>query len=125
MQTKLEVATLELFFSGDVAEKFICPAVPEQHASGTIIPCWDGAFKVAILNRMILNMHGQALLFGIQSRAFGHGPGLQHAAHFQPQIVVQAGSAMSLNAKAVSLFFELCRRRLWRLGKAPFAGVIS
>src|SRR3954468_6402377 len=125
MQTKLEVATLELFFGRRVSEKLVTPAVPQKHASRAIIPCRDGAFEVAILDRMILNMHGEALLFGVQSRAFGNGPGLQNSAHFQAQIVMEPSGAMSLNAKAVSLFLELGWRRLWRLGKAPFAGVIS
>ena len=38
---------------------------------------------------MVLGLHGEALFAGIERRALGHRPRLQHAVAFEPEVVVQ------------------------------------
>ena len=57
---------------------------------------------------MILYLHCQAFVGGIERRAFGYGPGLQHALHLQAEIVVQPSCAVLLHHKAMPrLFLQL------------------
>ncbi len=51
---------------------------------------------------MIFDHGGQALGRGIERRPFGHGPGLEHAVHFQAEVVMQAGSIVPLHTESVA-----------------------
>ena len=67
--------------------------------------------KLAVLDRMIFHMRRQALDGGIERRTLGHGPGLQHAVDFQPEIVVQARGIVALHTEIVGSGAWPSRRR--------------
>ena len=69
---------------------------------------------------MILNLHGEALVGRVERWAFGYGPGLEHAFHFEPEVVVQAGSAVLLHHEAVAGFLLQLGRRLGGFLEAAF-----
>ena len=53
---------------------------------------------------MILHLHGKTFVGGVKRWALGDGPGLEHAFLFEPEVVVQAGSAVLLHHEAVAGF---------------------
>ena len=72
--------------------------------------------KLAVFERMILHHHGQPLLARIERRALGNRPGLQRAADFQPEIVMQMRGVMPLDAK-------LQRERAGSAAASPRSGL--
>src|SRR4051794_33449209 len=56
-------------------------AVPEHYGSATVLALRDGAFEVPIVERMVLDLHGQPAVARIERGTFGNGPGLENAVH--------------------------------------------
>ena len=56
--------------------------------------------KVAVVEGVVLDVHGETLLRGSRLGPLGHGPALQHAVHLEPEVVVQASSGVSLDHEA-------------------------
>src|ERR1700724_4522604 len=69
---------------------------------------------------MILDLHSEALVGGIERRAFGDGPRFQHAIHFQAKVIVQAGGVVLLHYEAVAGFALDFRGRLGSLLEFSF-----
>src|SRR5262249_839056 len=101
MQAKLEIAGLPLLLRRLVSRPFVGAAVPQDDASGAVIPTGNGSLKVAVVQRMIFHVHGQAFNRGVKGGAVGQRPGLEDPVHFQPQVIVETSCAMSLNKKAL------------------------
>ena len=74
--------------------------VPQQHLAGAILLLGDDALELAVLERMILRLHRQALVRGIEARSFRHRPALQHAFELEPKVVVQARRIVALDVIA-------------------------
>ncbi|MEZ5332470.1 MAG: hypothetical protein R2991_10560 [Thermoanaerobaculia bacterium] len=72
-------------------------AVPDDHRAGAVVALGDQPLEVAVLERVVLRLHGEPLLGGIEGRALGYGPGAQDAAHLQTQVVVQAPGRVLLD----------------------------
>ena len=51
---------------------------------------------------MILHLHGQAFVGGVERRSLGDSPRLEHSFHLQAEIVVQARRAVFLYHEAMS-----------------------
>ena len=60
-------------------------------------PAWDHALEVGVLERMVLDVHGQLAGGRIERRPLRDGPAGQHAVDLQPEVVVQAPRAMALD----------------------------
>ena len=69
---------------------------------------------------MIFHLHGEALVGGIERRAFGDGPRFQHAVHLEAEVVMQAGGAVLLHHEAPLLALAELGRRLGRLLEVAF-----
>ena len=63
---------------------------------------------------MIFDLHGEALVGGIERRAFGDGPRFQNAFHLEAEVIMKAGSVVPLHDKAMAFAFIELR---WRLGR--------
>ncbi len=126
MQTELEIATRDLRVARDVAQQFECPAVPEHHAAGAVVAGWDIALEIAIVDWMIFHVRGEMLHAGVERWPLGNGPGLQNAVDFQPEIVVQARSVVSLHAEIIACKLRrlLGRRRLGRVREGTLGDVL-
>jgi hypothetical protein len=75
---------------------------------------------------VILDVHRQAALFGIEGRPFGDRPRCENAARFEPEIVVQPARAVLLDDEAQ--FARLLARRtlgLGGIGEVPLADVLG
>src|SRR5262245_43841726 len=74
--------------------------VPQHDGAATIFALRNRAFKVAVVEWMILDLDGQAPIAWIERRPLRDGPGLENAIDLQPQIVVKPGGSMLLDDEA-------------------------
>src|SRR4029079_14333150 len=77
--------------------RFPRSAVPQQHRAAAVLALRDDALEVAVRDRVILDVYGQALLPRVQAGALRDGPAQQHAVQLQPEVVVQAGRGVLLD----------------------------
>ena len=94
-------------------------AVPYHYRSGAIIAFRNFAFEVGVVQRMIFDVHCQALVGVALGRSLGHGPGLQRPVDRQPEIVMQPSCPVLLNHERVAMLspgtdFQLRQFRLWQ-----------
>jgi hypothetical protein len=68
--------------------------VPDDDAACAVVPVWDDPLEVAVLERVVLDLHGEPLVVHVVRRPLGHGPRPQHAVHLDPQIPVQLPSGV-------------------------------
>src|SRR5260221_8782125 len=74
--------------------------IPEQHRAAAILTPRNDALEIAIVERMVLDMDGKALLAGIEARALGNRPALEDAVELEAEIVMQPRRRMLLDDKA-------------------------
>ena len=55
--------------------------------------------NVAVLDRVILDVHREPLVVGSSDGPFGHGPREQHAVVLEPEVVVQVAGEVLLHAE--------------------------
>ena len=75
-------------------------AVPQHDRAAAVLALGDRAFEVAVVERVVLDLDRQPLVGGVERRALGHRPGLEHAVVLEAEIVVQAGGGMLLDDEA-------------------------
>ena len=73
-------------------------AVPEHHDAGAVA-FRDDAFELAVVERMILDVHREPLGLRIERRALRHRPRQQHAVVLEPEVVVQVAGEVLLDAE--------------------------
>ena len=98
LQDELQLASAQILVH--VAQGLPRPFVPEHHDAAAVLALRNGTFEVAVVERMVLHMHGQALVSGVVRGAFGDGPAEQRAVPFQPQVVMVAARQMVLHDEA-------------------------
>ena len=81
----------------DVAERFPEPLVPEHHRAAAVLALRNGSLEVAVLQRMVLHVHGQPLVARVVRGPLGHRPAQQHPVPFQAQVVVVAAGQVVLH----------------------------
>jgi hypothetical protein len=77
----------------------VAAPIPDHDCSGAILAFWNDAFKVRILERMVLCPDGEALFRGVHGRTLWHGPGYENATDFEPEVVVQVARSVLLDNK--------------------------
>ena len=75
-------------------------AVPDLHRAAAVLALGDGALEVAVVERMILDLHREPLLARIEGGPARHRPGLEHAVIFETKIVMQPRGGVLLNHEA-------------------------
>src|SRR5262249_49147620 len=83
----------------------------------------DDALEGVVLDRMVLDPHGEPLLARYQARAARHRPALHHAGELEPQVVVQARGRVLLDHEGIALATLLAAARLGRGGELPLCVV--
>src|SRR5258708_11351012 len=63
--------------------------IPEQHRAAAILALGDHPLEIAIVERMVLDMDGEALLAGIEARPPRNRPALEDAVELETEIVMQ------------------------------------
>ena len=100
IQRELQVALLE---AGLGSVGFPVAAVPQLHRAAAILSLGNGAFEIAVIERMILDFHREPLVVRIERGPAGDRPGFEHAVEFEPEIVVQPGRGVLLDHEATPL----------------------
>src|SRR6059058_5807729 len=101
------------------------PLVPKHHRPAAIFALGDGAFEVAVIERMVLGPHRKAVLARVEARTFRNGPALQHSVELEPEVPVQPRGVVLLDHEAVALALELAPLGLFGLREIalPVVGV--
>src|SRR5262249_4167677 len=102
MKTELQVAGGPLLCGSLLAQPFVGTAVPERNSARAVVAAGDGTLEASVIERMVFHVDGQALDGGVERGAVGQRPRLEHAVHFEPQVIVETSCAMSLNEKPVA-----------------------
>ncbi len=110
VQRKLQSACCNAFY-----HRLICPQVvvgtliPDGHCTGPILPFWNRARECGIGERVVFDLDGQTLVRRIRRGAFRNSPALEHALHFQAEIVMQSARMVLLHNKnrSISMAFFL------------------
>ncbi len=97
VQREFQVALLEAAI-GIVG--FPGAAIPQHDGAAAILVVGNGAFEIAIVQRMILDLDREPFVARIERWPPRHRPGFEDAIEFQPQIVMQAGRVMLLDHEA-------------------------
>ena len=90
-------------------------AVPEHHDAGAVA-FGNDALELAVLERMILDVHRQPLGLRIERRPLRHRPRQQHAVVLEPEVVVQVAGEMLLDAEEPLARLARLDDRAGRLG---------
>src|SRR5918992_1792325 len=75
-------------------------AVPQQHFARAVLLFGNHALELAVLEGMVLGLHGEPAVGGIEARALRHRPTLQHAFELEAKVVVQPCSVVPLDVVA-------------------------
>ena len=94
MQREFQVALLEAAL-GIIG--FPDAAIPQHDGAAAILVVRDGAFEIAVVQRVILDLDRQPLVVRIERGSSRHRPGFEDAVELQPQIVMQPGRVMLLD----------------------------
>src|SRR5688572_693965 len=73
------------------------PPIPDHDAARAVFAFGDLALEAAVVERVILGLHGEAAVLRAEARLFRHGPALQHAVVLEPEIVVKPGRIVFLH----------------------------
>ena len=94
MQREFQVALLEAAI-GIIG--FPGAAIPQHDGAAAILVVRDGAFEIAVVQRVILDLDREPLVVRIERGSSRHRPGFEDAVELQPQIVMQPGRVMLLD----------------------------
>ena len=72
-------------------------AIPQHDGAAAILVVRNGAFEIAVIERVILDLDRQPLVMRIERGPLGDRPGFEDAVELQPQIVMQARCVMLLD----------------------------
>jgi hypothetical protein len=86
---ELQLALAQLLFGRALAERLPVTAIPQLHGAAAVLAFRDRAFEVAVVERVIFDLHGQPFVLRRQGGALRHRPGFEHAVELQAQVVVQ------------------------------------
>ncbi len=75
-------------------------AVPQHDRAAAILALGDGAFEIAILERMILDLHRHPAVLRVERRRLRHRPRPERPLVFEAQIEVQVAGRVLLDDEA-------------------------
>ena len=78
-------------------------AIPQLHGAAAVLALWNRAFEVAVVERMVLDLHREPLVVRIERRPARDGPRLEDAVELQAQVVVQARRARASGSRSAGI----------------------
>ena len=93
VQADLDLARLPL-------EHLVGAAVPDAHRAGAVLALGDLALELEVLERVVLGVHGEAVVLGRLGQAVGDREGDEDAVALQAQVPVQARGVVLLDDEA-------------------------
>src|SRR5439155_157440 len=119
-ENEMQLPFLPAFLRCFGIDHLVRAVIPNNDFAGAVVPFRDDAFKFAVVDRMILRLHSQTFLGGIERRTFGDRPRSKDASHFKPEVVVEASRVMLLDNEAVPASFFYGAGRFWGFVEFPF-----
>src|SRR6266513_1816116 len=99
-------------------------AVPHDHFARAVLLRGNHALERGVVVRVVLGHDREALVRGVERRASGNGPGLEHAVALQPEVVVQLARRVLLDhEKEQSLAWSGRGRGLGRRVEGALLGI--
>ena len=98
VEAKLEVAALIAGLG--VALGVPVTAVPDDHGAAAVLALRDRPLEFGVLDGVILDVDGEALIGGVEARTLGDRPAQQDAVELEAKVVMQARGGVLLNDKA-------------------------
>src|SRR5204862_2468243 len=89
--------------------------IPDLDRACAIVALGDLAREGRVLERMILDVHREMLLAGLERHAFRNGPRREHAVPLEAKVAVQAPRVVPLHDEDRLLFRPLTAERFRRL----------
>jgi hypothetical protein len=89
-------------------------------------PYWpfrDRALEIVVLDRVVLDVHGEAFFARHQARPARHRPAFHHAVEFEPQVVMQPRRRVFLDHEGVAAALDLAAARLRGDAEAAFLAI--
>jgi len=105
-------------------EQLVGAVVPDLDAAPAVLTLRDLAVERRIGERVVLDVHREHFVAGLERHALGHGPGRERAVSFQPEVVVQPAGVVPLNHEDRLLAAFRAAERLRRLRRIPFFAVL-
>src|SRR6266540_415846 len=90
LQPDSGMATLQRPLDRLVAERPVAAGVPHDHGAGAVLALWDHALEAGVIERVVLDRHGQPLLARVGRRTLRDRPRPEHPACLEPEVIVQA-----------------------------------
>ena len=107
MQRELQLAFGESF--ARVSDRFPCAVIEHVDVPGAIIAFGDVALESRVGDRVIFDLHRQALDAGIEARSLRHRPTFQRAIELQAEVVMAMGRMVKLDDE--DALFAACAAR--------------
>src|SRR5262249_26031485 len=112
MQPELEVPFLvgalgiEVLVLAVERERLPGAAVPEEDGAAAVLALRDDPLEVAVVDGVVLDVDGEALLAGVEARPLGHRPALQDPVELEAEVVVEAAGVVLLDDEGEALPFR-------------------
>ena len=87
VEDEFQMAFLQSF--GPIADRLPEAFVPDHHGPAAIFALGNDPLEAAVFDRVIFDLHGQALVAGIEIGALGNCPALQHAVQLKAEVVMK------------------------------------
>jgi hypothetical protein len=100
VEDDLQVALLQALVRVGPGFRLPIAAVPEHHRAAAVLALGDGAFEIAVVERVVLDLDRQPAVVRVHGQAPGHRPGLEGPVELQTEVEVQAGGVVLLDDEA-------------------------
>jgi hypothetical protein len=99
------------------------PAIPDHDRAAAVPALRNSAFEGVVFNRVVLDVHREALFARVEAGPTRHRPALHDAIEFEPKIVVQPPRGMFLDHVAMAATTAFAATRFGGDAKFPFLSV--
>jgi hypothetical protein len=103
----------------------ICPPIPDRDLPGTVVAGRDRALEVDVAQRMVLDVHGLAIVLWVLGDAIGDRPRDERAVVLQPQVPMKTAGMMLVNHEPRADPRPPVGRGLGRPVEAPLVPVLA
>ena len=97
LEDQVELAVLHPLHGRAAVDRAVAAPIPDDHGACAVIAVRDHTLEVGVLDRVVLGVHGQALLARVEARPPGHRPARQHPPDLEAQVPVQGPGRMLLD----------------------------
>src|SRR5213078_4127124 len=78
-------------------DQLVGARVPDLDRAGAVLALWDLTFEAAVVERVILDVHGQVALARLERDALRDRPARERAVALEAEVVVQPASVVALH----------------------------